>query len=494
MAWRQADALKDAGIRRTYALSPLLKMIEAGEFKADQNTVLVLDEASQIGPRPMLKLLELQARTGMTIKMLGDREQAQAIEAGDTIEILRRALPPEAMPVLLTTMRQATERGREIAGMFRDGNAEGALAMKREQGHAFLVGGDREQVVARIADLYIERRDVLRATGSKRGISISAPTNDDAAEISQAVRRRLKERGEIAAGEVVYKAIDQRGQTYDLAIAAGDKLRLFRRTWGAVDGKKQEIGNNGDVVEVLSQSLTGIRLRTKDGRTAEVEWRRVADEATGRLLLGFGHALTIDSAQGITSDEHINALPRGTSAVTGFTSYVAESRSRGTTWTVISEAALYEAERHRQALGDITPITKDDLWARAAEDMSKKSYKPLATDLLNAARQNRADAVDIFIASNHAIETAQIDNPDFGRDAMKRFRAQAVNEGLARHMSALDHAMEQNAAELRDAFHARETREHLRALRAEAAATKRKIDAVSDDATRPAPRANGPGM
>ena len=494
MAWRQADALKDAGIRRTYALSPLLKMIEAGEFNANQNTVLVLDEASQIGPRPMLKLLELQARTGMTIKMLGDREQAQAIEAGDTIEILRRALPPEAMPVLLTTMRQATERGREIAGMFRDGNAERALAMKREQGHAFLVGGDREQVVARIAELYIERRDVLMATGSKRGISISAPTNDDAAEISQAVRRRLKERGEIAADEVVYKAIDQRGQTYDLAIAAGDKLRLFRRTWGTVDGKKQEIGNNGDVVEVLGQSVTGMRLRTKDGRIAEVEWRRVADNSTGRLLLGFGHALTIDSAQGITSDEHINALPRGTSAVTGLTSYVAESRSRGTTWTVISEAALYEAERHRQALGDITPITKDDLWARAAEDMSKKPYKSLATDLLNAARQNRADAVDIFIASHHAIETAQIDNPDFGRDAVKRFRAQAVNEGLARHMSALDHAMEQNAAELHDVFQARETREHLRALRAEAAATKRRIDAVSDNATRPASRANGPEM
>jgi hypothetical protein len=150
--------------------------------------------------------------------------------------------------------------------------------------------------------------------------------------------------------------------------------------------------------------------------------------------------------------------------------------------------ALYEAERHRQALGDITPITKDDLWARAAEDMSKKPYKPLATDLLNTARQNRADAVDIFIASNHAIETAQLDNPDFGRDAVKRFRAQAVNEGLARHMSALDHAMEQNAAELCDAFQARETQEHLRILRAEAAVTKRTIDAVSDDATKPALR------
>ena len=67
------------------------------------------------------------------------------------------------------------------------------------------------------------------------------------------------------------------------------------------------------------------------------------------MLLGLGHALTIDAAQGLTSDEHINALPRGTSGVTGFTSYVAESRARGTTWTLISEGALHEAERHRQA-------------------------------------------------------------------------------------------------------------------------------------------------
>ena len=34
MAWRQADALKDAGIRRTYSLSPLLQMIEAGRVSS----------------------------------------------------------------------------------------------------------------------------------------------------------------------------------------------------------------------------------------------------------------------------------------------------------------------------------------------------------------------------------------------------------------------------------------------------------------------------
>src|SRR5260370_24555580 len=105
-------------------------MIEPGELQASRNTVLVLDEVSQIAPRPMLKLLELQARTGMTIKMLGDREQAQASEAGDAIEILRRALPSEALPELLTTMRQVTRRGRQIAGPFREGEAARPRALK----------------------------------------------------------------------------------------------------------------------------------------------------------------------------------------------------------------------------------------------------------------------------------------------------------------------------------------------------------------------------
>src|SRR3984885_700376 len=84
-AWRQADALKDAGVNETWALQPLLNAIDTGEFRPDAKTVLVVDEISQIGPRPMLELLELQAKTGMTIKMLGDREQVQSIDAGDTL-------------------------------------------------------------------------------------------------------------------------------------------------------------------------------------------------------------------------------------------------------------------------------------------------------------------------------------------------------------------------------------------------------------------------
>jgi hypothetical protein len=51
------------------------------------------------------------------------------------------------------------------------------------------------------------------------------------AEISRAVRER---RGEIGDDEVVYRAIDQDGRIYGLPIASGDRVPLFRRTWGTV--------------------------------------------------------------------------------------------------------------------------------------------------------------------------------------------------------------------------------------------------------------------
>ena len=362
--------------------------------------------------------------------------------------------------------------------------------MKQEDGHAMLVGGDRDQVVGSIADLYIARRDVLMACGSKDGITVSAPTNDDVAEISRAIRERLKRRGEIGADETIYRAIDQDGRTYDLPIATGDRVRLFRRTWGTVNGRASHAGDNGDIVEVLGRTAAGLRLRTKDGRVADLEWRRLCDSETDRLLLGFGHALTINAAQGITSDEHINALPRGTSGVTAFTAYSAESRSRGTTWTVISEAAVYETERYRQALGDITPITRDDLWGRVAEDMSRKPYKALGIDLLAAARRDREQAVDTFIACHHALETARLDNPNFGRDAVKRLRALAINNTLSRHLAALDRAVAENGELIRNIVREQEADAHLRGMRAEAAAAKRQIDGTAD---RHAP-SKGPGL
>ncbi len=473
--WRQADALKDAGVHRTLAIDPLLRSLEKGEFQASRNTVLVIDEVSQVAPRAMLQLLDLQRRTGLTIKALGDREQAQAVEAGDTIEILRRALPRTEQVELLSTVRQGSGRDRTIASLFRgvepdldalpdlprrqrgrkidgprlgDAGAEDraaalqnhhlrevqqALRMKRDDGTAQFVGGDHDQVLGRIADFYMERRDALHAAGSKRGITVSALTNADAADISRAVRERLKARGALGSDETVHDAIDQRGEEYRLQIATGDRLRLFRRTWAEIDGKGGSIGNNGDIVEVAGRWAGGLYLRDREGRVGRVDWTRLEDAKTGRLLLGFGHAMTVDAAQGITSEEHINALPRGTGGMTGFKAYVAESRARGTTWTMISDEATFDALKRGRALGDLTPIKAEDMWDRVASDMANKPYKALGMDLQQAVREGREEAVRAFMREAHRVEQMEAAGVDVGREM--RFRAQAES-GARQHPRA----------------------------------------------------------
>ena len=127
---------------------------------------------------PALHLLRLQQRHGFMIVALGDDKQCASVEAGAIIELSRRALGAEQVPEILTTRRQQTEREQIIAGLFREGRAAEALAMKRADGTAEMAYGGYDGVVARVATLYRER---LEATGAAP--TISAPTNTDAHRI-----------------------------------------------------------------------------------------------------------------------------------------------------------------------------------------------------------------------------------------------------------------------------------------------------------------------
>ena len=434
LAWRQADALQDAGVRTTFAVSPFLDAVRRGDVRVGRNTVLAVDEVGQIGPRQFLGLLEIQRATGCTIAALGDPEQCQAVEAGDTMEILRRVLPRSAMPELLSTIRQDTRRARKIAGLFREGKADQALTMKRADGTAVLVGGDEEQVVGRIADHYLARRDALQAAGARRGVTVSAPTNADAAAISGAIRERLRARGALGSDEVVMLATDNRCEHYDLPIATGDRLRLFRKTWGTVEGRRAHLGSNGQVVEVLGQDARGLQLRAVSDRPAKVvhvPWERLLDKESGRLLLGSGHCLTIDSAQGITSGEHINAMPRGSAGVTAFKAYVAESRHVSQVWTMVGEAAERESVHATRPLGDPHVVTAEDLWKQVAGRMSEKPYKPLGMDLLEQVRRDQQQAAAGFTAGCERLQRQAT-----GRDLAAAVQARRCGEAAARRTAA----------------------------------------------------------
>jgi phage/plasmid primase-like uncharacterized protein len=407
IAWRQAEPLKEAGIDNVSALTGFLYGARAGRIVLDAQTVVIVDELGQVGARQMLDLLRLRQAHGFRIVAVGDDKQCQGIEAGPVVNLMRRALGAEAVPEILTTRRQRTEREREIASLFRQGKAAEALVMKREDGTAEAVPGGYDEAVRRVAELWRERRE---ANASETGFSItvSAPTNADARAVALALRDERRAMGELGSDILSIPATDQLGAGYDLTLAPGDRVRLFDRVNARfLDGGRGNIGNNGSVLEVRGVEPDGIVLRTASGRDGVVSWASLADRLTGRTRLAPGDVLTIDAAQGITSSEHINAMPAGSSGVQGFKGYTAESRHKDSAWLITSDGAERREVSIRRALGDARPIGTSDVWENVARNLARQPAKESALDFLERARGIGRSSAHALQASFRRMETRE---------------------------------------------------------------------------------------
>ncbi len=441
VAWRQAEPLKEAGIGSVAALTGFLHGVRAGRIPVGPRTVVVVDELGQVGARQMLELLRLRAEHGFRIVAVGDDKQCQGIEAGPVVGLMRRALGPEAIPEILTTRRQRTEREREIAGLFREGRAAEALAMKREDGTAEAVPGGYEDAVRRVAELWRQRREA-NAGDARFSISVTAPTNADARALALALREERRAMGELGADVLSIRATDQAGAAYDLTLAPGDRVRLFNRVNARFrDGGHGNIGVNGSVLEVRGVQAAGIVLRTAAGREGVVSWESLADRTSGRTRLAPGDVLTIDAAQGITSSEHINAMPAGSAGVTGFKGYTAESRHRDMAWLVTSEGAERREVMNRRALGDARPVGAADVWESVAWNLARQPAKASALDFLERARdvsRGAAHAMQAGFRRAEAREVAGEVRATLGTRFRDRREGWAVSEAVDRLRQALD--------------------------------------------------------
>jgi energy-coupling factor transporter ATP-binding protein EcfA2 len=171
LAREQAEAMTDGGIRKDniQAFSVLLDVLNDGRLKLGRSDVVAVDEVGQIGTRQMLDLLRHRDAMGLSIVGLGDNRQCSAIEAGEIISLSRRALGADAVPEILTTVRQRSERERKIVTHFRENRPARAIAMKREDGFAHMVMGGPAATVAAV-----ERK---AATGCRRTSSSTAWRN-----------------------------------------------------------------------------------------------------------------------------------------------------------------------------------------------------------------------------------------------------------------------------------------------------------------------------
>lgn len=392
LAWRQAADLKSAGIAERASVAAFLKRVETGRYRLDRNSVVVVDEVGLLGTRQMLDLLRLQDRSGAQLVLVGDPKQCQAIEAGPVIDLLRQAVGEAAVPQLLTSVRQKTERERRIASLFRAGRAAEALELKQQDGTAMLVAGGRAATVQHVARLWRERIEENRSD-SGFTLTVSAPTNADARDIGAAIRAERRRLGELGPDVKVLDATDRGGDTYPLPLAIGDRVRLFDRVHDArAAGRRSVLANNGEVVEIRGLNEAGMLVRNAAGAEGLVAWRKIQARHGAPVRLAYGYAMTVDTAQGSTATEHIHALPGGSVAIHGFKAYTAQSRHQRTTWIVVDEAA----ERRRLAahamLGHKPDIHEPDVWRAIGENLSRQPEKQSALAILHPVPEGQRQA------------------------------------------------------------------------------------------------------
>jgi phage/plasmid primase-like uncharacterized protein len=395
-AWKHATVLADAGIpaERTASIAAFLKRVERSQYQLGPDSTVIVDEVSRVGQREMLGLLQAQQRRGFQLLMIGDPKQSQAIDA-PVMQLLQDALGDQ-VPQILTSIRQRTDREREIAGLFREGKAGEAIALKREDGTAILAAGGRDNTIARVADLWRER---MEARGSELGftLTVSAPTNQDAQDIGRAIRQEAQRMGRVEADQYTVQAAGPRhlgDGTAPMPLALGDQVRVHNRL--VVD--RHGFASNGDTLTVREATAEGMRATNERGQEAVLAWSQFRQK-DGPVRLSYGYASTIDASQGSTSSEHIDALVSGSAATQRNKGYVAESRQRDTTWLIVSEAAERQQIMARVPRGAPLPVLRhDDIWQNAAANLSQEPTKSSATAFIERA-------TSLFYGTTTALQT-----------------------------------------------------------------------------------------
>jgi hypothetical protein len=403
LAWRQTEDLSDAGIESRAAMAKFLHPSFHEKQTLDRNTVVVIDEIGLVGTRQLLNLLRLQEQHGFSVVALGDPKQCQSIEAGPVISIMERALGEDRVPSILSAVRQKLQAERDTTLLFREGSAAEALARKQSDGTAQTVPGSYRDAVEHVAALWKARMEANRDTPDFR-LTVSAQSNAETRDIGAAIRQHRREWGEVGPDRMVLKVEDQVGQRFELPLAVGDRVRLFARATGRFDdGRRGPIGANGKIAEVLDFAKGGLRLKDDQGKVAWVAWDDLRrkdhrGERVGLVRLTYGDALTINAAQGVTSTEHISAMPRGTKGINGFEAYAAGSRHRVTTWLVTSDGAERQEIKNRRPMGDVRPIRPADVWENMARNLSRQPTKSSALEFLDRAKDVRRSTVARFQA------------------------------------------------------------------------------------------------
>jgi conjugative relaxase-like TrwC/TraI family protein len=298
--------------------------------------VILVDEASQLGTRDMLKVFEVAERVNARVLLVGDRRQHRSVTAGEPLALLEDKAGLKVAEVTEILRQQGDYK--KVAKALSVGQIEEAWKELDKLGWIKQVeDGERDK---QLADAYLAAVAEKNRDGEHKSALVVSPTHAEANRITEAIRAGLKSQGKLAKERLVNAWVPAHltdAQKSDVTqYDTGDLIEFHQNATGyqkgarlvVEDGIKPpvELANRFEAYRSVQLALAvGDRVRitaggkTKDGKhrlsngsllTVEgftksgdiiVDHGWVIDRDFGHLT--HGYVVTSHASQGVTVDK-----------------------------------------------------------------------------------------------------------------------------------------------------------------------------------------------
>ncbi|MEZ6098989.1 MAG: MobF family relaxase [Pirellulaceae bacterium] len=340
----RAEGMLDADTIHTFLHNGSLQ-------KKARGGVIFVDEASLAGAREMLALTKRANELDARLVLWGDRRQHKSVPRGDTLALLEDFAGIKS--VELCEIRRQKGKYKRAVELLSQGQSARAFDMLDEMGWIREAG--HEQLAA----------DYVSLKKSGKSVTVIAPTHVEGDSVTEHIRRRLKEAGEIGPSQQISILRDlQFTETQKTTeLSPGHVVQFNRHSGKYRIGQRVEVDHRnlrelrgrvsaftayqtdtielaaGDKIRATRGGNTTDRMhRLENGSIYTIEW--IKDDGRIRLTTGgeiardFGHichgyVTTSIAAQGRTSDHVLVAQSADSYAASNQRQlYVSISRGR----------------------------------------------------------------------------------------------------------------------------------------------------------------------
>ena len=369
IAKRAAQNLEEEAGIRSYTVAKLLSDINGKRIELDRKTVIVVDEAGQVGVGYLAELVQLCERSGSKVVFTGEDRQLDAIQHGGALRFLSR-------PDVIGTARiqsiqcQNEAWARQAVADYRDGDMAAGLAAFEARG---LVHWQRGGIEATRESLVNAWRSYELANPDKASL-ILAHSNDGARGMGALVREIRKAEGRVTGPDHELSATHG-GKSHKLVLAQGDRIRFGFNNEDGIGAMNGTLGTLRSIRHVTgADGKPDFELTVATDDRGELHFRasEYSDES-GRAYLNQAYAMTVYSSQGVTVKGSVFVLQ--TEGMDRAHTYVASSRAKDDTLLFVDRDAYARAARSDEA---------SQLRAELLRTMGREGGERLATEVLVA--------------------------------------------------------------------------------------------------------------